>query len=84
MPPSLVRKCDVASSQSCQFADDGGTIIKERFYSDKTDQDLMHVEMTSIDNVLTRPWTITKNFRRDREVIWNENNCANVLIFQLA
>ena len=36
----------------------------------------MHVEMTSIDNALTRPWTVTKNFRRAREVRWSENNCT--------
>ena len=58
------------------FAEDGETIIKERFYSSKSDKDLMHVEMTSIDNALTRPWTVTKNFRRAREVRWSENNCT--------
>src|SRR5262249_61453005 len=58
------------------FADDGETIIKERFYSNKTNRDLMHVEMTSIDNALTRQWTVTKNFRRARDVRWSENNCT--------
>jgi hypothetical protein len=58
------------------FADDGETIIKERFYLDKTNPDIMHSEMTSIDNALTQPWTITKNFRRDKTVRWSENNCT--------
>ncbi len=58
------------------FADDGETIIKERFYSDKTNRDILHSEMTTIDNALTRPWTITKNFRRDKDVRWSENNCT--------
>jgi hypothetical protein len=58
------------------FADDGETIIKERFYLDKTNPNLMCSEMTTIDNALTRPWTITKNFRRDRDIRWTENNCT--------
>jgi hypothetical protein len=58
------------------FADDGETIVKERFYSNKTNRDLLHSEMTTIDNALTRPWTITKNFRRDRNIRWSENNCT--------
>jgi hypothetical protein len=31
-----------------------------------------------IDNALTRPWTVTKNYRRDPKKIfpeWNEENC---------
>ena len=36
----------------------------------------MRSEMTTIDNALTRPWTITKNFRRDRDIRWTENNCT--------
>jgi hypothetical protein len=58
------------------FAEDGETIVKERFYLDKSNPDIMHSEMTTIDNALTRPWTITKNFRRDRSIRWSENNCT--------
>jgi hypothetical protein len=58
------------------FADDGETVIKERFYLDKTNPDILHAEMTTIDNALTRPWTVIKNFRRDRTMRWTENNCT--------
>jgi hypothetical protein len=32
--------------------------------------------MTTTDNVLTRPWSVTKSFRRLDRVIWAENNCT--------
>ena len=32
-------------------------------------------EITTVDNALTRPWTVTKKYRRERNPIWVENNC---------
>jgi hypothetical protein len=58
------------------FADDDSTVIKERIFLDKTNPDILHDVMTTTDNALTRPWTITKNFQRDRAVRWSENNCT--------
>lgn len=58
------------------FADDDSTVIMERIFLDKTNPDILHDVMTTIDNALTRPWTITKNYRRDRDVRWSENNCT--------
>jgi hypothetical protein len=57
---------------------DNQTIIRERFYIDKSDPNVAHDEVTVIDNALTRPWTVTKNYRRDPKNIfpeWNEENC---------
>jgi hypothetical protein len=57
---------------------DNQTIIKERFYINKADVNLAHDEVTVIDNALTRPWTATKNYRRDPKVRypeWLEQNC---------
>ena len=34
---------------------DNQTIIKERIYLDKTNPELLHNEVTTIDNALTRP-----------------------------
>jgi hypothetical protein len=31
--------------------------------------------MTTIDNSLTLPWTVLKNYRRAPKVRWTENNC---------
>jgi len=54
---------------------DNQSIIRERIYLDRNDHDLMHNEITTIDNALTRPWTVMKNYRRDRNVRWLEDNC---------
>jgi hypothetical protein len=59
------------------MADDNEGVIKERLYLDKTDPNILHSEMTTIDNSLTRPWTVTKNYRRaQHNVVWAEDSCA--------
>jgi hypothetical protein len=56
--------------------DDNQTIVKERFSLDKADRDLLLNEITTIDNALTRPWTVTKKYRRERNPIWYQNDCS--------
>ena len=55
--------------------DDNETVVKERIYLDKSDNDMMHNEITIIDHAFTRPWTVDKHYRRDRNVLWYEDNC---------
>jgi hypothetical protein len=55
---------------------DNQTIVRERIYLDKSDPNLMHNEVTTIDHALTRPWTVTKNYHRVRDPIWIEAICA--------
>jgi hypothetical protein len=56
--------------------DDNESIIRERIYLDKADPDIMHNDITTIDHALTRPWTVNKRYRRERNVIWFEDNCT--------
>jgi hypothetical protein len=59
--------------------DDNQTIIKERIYLDKTDPNMLHVEITTIDHALTRPWIVTKDYRRTptkEPIWWSETVCA--------
>jgi hypothetical protein len=68
------------------LAFDNQSIFKERFYLDKDDQNLLHDEMTVIDNALTRPWTVDKKYVRNPNPRpnWPEYYCgggnAQVLI----
>ncbi len=55
---------------------DGQSIIKERFYLDKADKDLLHIDITTIDHALTRPWTIARPFRREPNPIWMFVDCS--------
>src|SRR6184192_2347650 len=45
---------------------DNQTVVKERIYQDKADPNILYDEITTLDNALTRPWTVTKNYRRDQ------------------
>ena len=58
------------------FHEDGQGIIKERIYADKANPSIIHDEMTTIDNALTRPWSVKKTYRREPKVVWPENNCT--------
>src|SRR5207249_2912138 len=42
---------------------DNKTVVKERFFIDKDNADILHDEITVIDNALTRPWTVLKGYR---------------------
>jgi len=61
------------------FHPDGQAIIKERIYQDKTNPNLLYDEMTTIDNALTRPWSVRKGYTRLPTVTWTENNCTEDL-----
>jgi hypothetical protein len=56
--------------------EDGQSIIKERFYLDKADKDLMHIEITTIDHALTRPWSVARTYRREPEPSWLFVDCS--------
>ncbi len=57
---------------------DNQTIIKERIYQDAADANVLHDEITTIDHALTRPWTVTKSYRRMQVArpVWREVICA--------
>jgi hypothetical protein len=56
---------------------DNQSVFKERFYLDKNDPNLLHDEITVIDNALTRPWTVDKRYVRnpDLRAEWPESIC---------
>jgi hypothetical protein len=58
---------------------DNATVVKERIYVDKADPNVAHDDVTVIDHALTRPWTVTKNYRRDPNPrpYWTEEYCEN-------
>jgi hypothetical protein len=57
---------------------DNETVIKERIFRDKQNPQIIHDVMTTIDNALTRPWTVDKKFRRvtQERPHWPEDICA--------
>jgi hypothetical protein len=57
---------------------DNQTIVKERIYGDPADRNILHDDITVIDHALTRPWSATKNYRRNVQArpLWPENSCV--------
>jgi hypothetical protein len=56
---------------------DNQTVVTERYTFDKNEPDVIHNEVTVFDHALTRPWTVTKHYRRspDPHPWWIEDNC---------
>jgi len=52
------------------------TILKELIYLDEANPNILHDRITAIDHALTRPWTVTKTYRRNRNPVWVEFSCA--------
>jgi hypothetical protein len=55
---------------------DNMTVVKERFYTDKANPNVLFDEITTIDNALTRPWTVTKKYRKELKPIFIESICS--------
>jgi hypothetical protein len=60
------------------FHSDNQSIFRERVYSDKDDPNILNDEITTIDNALTQPWTVTKKYSRVpiKQPEWVEEVCA--------
>jgi hypothetical protein len=56
--------------------DDNESIIRERMYLDKSNPDTLVNEITTIDNALTKPWKVVKNYRREKNAEWYEDLCT--------
>jgi hypothetical protein len=47
------------------FHQDGEAVISEKVSADKADPNILHDEITTSDHALTRPWTVTRSYKRD-------------------
>jgi hypothetical protein len=65
-------------SSGIPLHEDNQTVVKERYYIDQNDANVLHNEVTVIDHALTRPWTVTKSLRREPNPrpYWREVSCA--------
>jgi hypothetical protein len=56
--------------------EDNETVVKERIFLDKANPNVLHNEITVTDHALTRPWTVTRDYRRENAVEWDEHVCS--------
>ena len=55
---------------------DAKTIVKERIYLEKGNENVLHDEITVFDHALTRPLTVNKRYIRElRPIVWVEAIC---------
>jgi hypothetical protein len=52
------------------------TIVYERIYGDKSDPGKIYDEITTVDDGLTRPWTVTKAYFREKDDRWVDVPCG--------
>ncbi len=57
---------------------DNQSVFRERIFVDKSNPNLLHDEITVIDNALTRPWTVDKRYTRGahQDAQWPEFHCG--------
>ncbi len=66
----------VYDSDGAPFHPDNQTVVKERISLDRDNGDVLRNEITTIDDALTRPWTVTRSYHRNRDSEWREYVCA--------
>jgi hypothetical protein len=49
--------------------------VQERIYLDKANANTLRNDITTIDHALTRPWSVSKGYRRLRNHTFLENDC---------
>jgi hypothetical protein len=50
-------------------------VVKEKLYLDKANPDILRNEITTYDHALTRPWTVSRFYKREHHPIYEEYNC---------
>ena len=66
-------------SSGTPFHKDGEAVVKEKIYGDKANPNVLYNEITTTDSALTRPWTVTRSYRRDPGLArpnWSEYICT--------
>ena len=65
-------------SSGVPFHKDNQAIFKESIFLDKENPNILHDEVTTFDHALTRPWTVTRSYRRiaTDHPIWTETYCT--------
>lgn len=63
-------------SSGLPFHKNNATVVHERLYLDKRNPDIMHNDVTVIDDALTRPWSVARTYHRQRKTAWLETICG--------
>jgi hypothetical protein len=64
----------VYDSSGAPLHPDNATVVKERI--SLADPNILRNEITTIDDALARPWTVTRTYRRSPNPVWHEYVCS--------
>src|ERR1043166_6336059 len=63
-------------SSGIPFPKDQRAVIREGISADTSNPNILHNDVTSIDNALTRPWSVQRSYRRLlNPAVWTEMHC---------
>jgi hypothetical protein len=64
-------------SSGVPFHRDQRAVLFERIHQDKDNPDMLRDDVTAVDNALTRPWSVTRSYRKvPPPAIWTETQCT--------
>ena len=63
-------------STGIPLASDDSTVVKEKLYLDKANPDILRDEITTYDNALSKPWTVSRFMKRDHKPVYEEYSCT--------
>ena len=73
-----IRGPHAYDSSGLPFHKDDEAVVSEKLYADKADPNILHDEITVTDHALTRPWMVTRSYRRTAspaQAQWSDFNC---------
>jgi hypothetical protein len=59
---------------------DNQTIVKERIFLDHGNRNLLHDRITTVDHAYMKPWTVTRDYRRDLHPVWVDTPVVPTII----
>jgi hypothetical protein len=71
-----IRNPRIYEASGIPFHKTADTVVKEKLFLDKANRDSLINEITTLDGALTRPWTVTRKYRRQRNATWFEFSCG--------
>jgi hypothetical protein len=66
----------ILDADGIPLATDNATIVKEQIFLDTANPDMLHDRITTMDHAFTRPWTVTRSYRRERNPVWPDEPCS--------
>ena len=63
-------------SSGLPFHENNKTVVQERIYLDPAKPNMLRDDITVFDDALTRPWSVSRTYQRNRNPNWLETICG--------